>query len=141
MRHRLYFHLVWTTRAREQLIDAGRAVFLCRFLREMTLEDRARLLEAGMVSTHVHLLIAAHPLTHLPQLVQRLKGASAFVANRERHGELPAPLYWAPGYNVETVTPGLVDRVRLYLRNQAVHHPADAIPSWAGDVGVQEHLR
>ncbi len=34
VRHRLYVHLVWTTRGRERLIDPDLARFLCRFLRE-----------------------------------------------------------------------------------------------------------
>ena len=35
MFHRLYCHVVWTTREREPVIDAGLAAFLTRFLRTM----------------------------------------------------------------------------------------------------------
>jgi hypothetical protein len=40
-RHRLYVHLVWTTRGRERLIDQELARFLCRFLRAMARKERA----------------------------------------------------------------------------------------------------
>src|SRR3954462_863360 len=60
VRHRLYLHLVWTTRAREPLIDCALARFLCRFLRAMARKQRAYGLEIGMVQTHVHLLVRIH---------------------------------------------------------------------------------
>ena len=77
MRHRLYIHLVWTTRARERLIDRDLARFLCRFLRAMARKERAYTLELGMVQTHVHLLGRVHPTAAVSQLVKRLKGASS----------------------------------------------------------------
>ncbi len=48
MRHRLYYHLVWTTKDREPLIDASVARFLCKFLRAIAVEERGRVLEIGM---------------------------------------------------------------------------------------------
>ena len=81
-----------------------------------------------MVSDHVHLLVALHPATSLPRLVQRLKGGSAVVANREGHAHRGHPLRWAKGYNVETVSPRRVPRVGEYIRRQPQHHPQRAIP-------------
>ena len=63
MRHRIYFHIVWTTRHRAPLLDAGLARFLCRFLRQVAREEQAHLLEIGMVMTHLHVLARAHPMT------------------------------------------------------------------------------
>jgi putative transposase len=84
MRHRLYVHLVWTTRARSRLIDAPLARFLCRFLRAMARKERAYILEIGMVQTHVHLLARVHPTVPVSSLVKRLKGASSAVAGPGR---------------------------------------------------------
>jgi len=58
---RIYCHIVWTTRNREALIDAGLARFLCGFLRGVASQEAARLLEIGMVRTHVHLLVRIRP--------------------------------------------------------------------------------
>ena len=49
MWHRLYFHVVWTTRDREPLIDARYAVFLSRFLRAVARQERSQILEIGLV--------------------------------------------------------------------------------------------
>jgi putative transposase len=129
MRHRLYIHLVWTTRARARLIDAALARFLCRFLRAMARKERAYILEIGMVQTHVHLLARVHPTKPVSSLVERLKGASSAVAAQEGLGGL-GRLYWAKGYSVHSVSERSVDVVRAYLRRQLIHHPEEAIVGW-----------
>ena len=102
MRHRLYVHLVWTTRGRERLIDPELARFLCRFLRAIARKERAYVLEIGMVQTHVHLLARLHPTVPVSSLVKRLKGASSAVATKEGIGG-QGRLSWAKGYSVESV--------------------------------------
>ncbi len=132
MRHRLYIHLVWTTRARGRLIDATLAGFLCRFLRAMARKERAYILEIGMVQTHVHVLARVHPTNPVSTLVKRLKGASSAVAAQEGLGGL-GRLYWAKGYSVQSVSSRALEAVRTYLRRQPSHHPEEAIVDWEGD--------
>src|SRR4026208_900180 len=102
MRHRLYVHLVWTTRARARLIDAALARFLCRFLRAIARKERAYILEIGMVRSHIHLLARIHPTVTVSLLVKRLKGASSAVADQEVATD--RPVYWAKGYSVGSVS-------------------------------------
>jgi REP element-mobilizing transposase RayT len=132
MRHRIYVHLVWTTRDRAPLIDQNIADFLCRFLRAKARSERAYILELGIVRTHVHLLARLHPGTTVSQLVQRLKGASSAIAGQQRLGA-PGRLYWAKGYSASSVSERNLDLVRSYLRGQPAHHPGEAIEGWPGD--------
>jgi putative transposase len=132
VRHRLYVHLVWTTRGRERLIDHRLARFLCRFLRAMARKERAYILEIGMVQTHVHLLARLHPTMAVSTLVKRLKGASSAMAAKEGLGGKER-LYWAKGYSVASVSGRALGSVRGYLRGQPTHHPEDAITGWEGD--------
>ena len=128
MRARLYYHLIWTTRFRAAMIDHRIAEFLGEFLPAVARQERAQILEMGIVRTHIHVLLACHPTTSLPRLVQRLKGGSSVIAHKEghvRHGMLFA---WAKGYNIETVSAGALSKVKAYIRGQARHHPRDAIP-------------
>jgi REP element-mobilizing transposase RayT len=129
MRHRIYFHIVWTTRGREPLINLRTAEFLVRHLCQVAAEERARVLAIDLVATHLHVLVALDPVTQLPRLLQRWKGASVYVVNRERLAH-PAELRWAGGYTAETISHRQLDRVRAYLRDQAAHHPREAIPGW-----------
>jgi len=130
MASRLYYHLVWTTRNRAPLIDAGLATFLARCLRDLAAREGAQLLEIGMVTTHVHILIAAPPTTSLPHLIQVLKGATSHLAHKEGHSTTGATLRWAKGYHMSTVGPRQLGLVCDYLRNQHRHHPGQAIAGW-----------
>lgn len=83
MRHRLYGHIVWTSRDRVPLISASVAEFLSRFLPAIASQERCATLALGMVTTHVHLLPQLHPATVIPRLMQRLKGGSAMLILRD----------------------------------------------------------
>jgi len=141
MRHRLYYHLVWTTKNRLPLITAPIAGMLCRLLRVIALDEQARILEIGLVQTHLHLLLTAHPQADWARLVQRLKGASSMQINRTWGSARVAGFRWEPGYSLETVSPRQVPRVREYVRNQPSHHPVEAIEGWEGDRSSEEVLR
>ncbi|HET8648863.1 MAG TPA: IS200/IS605 family transposase, partial [Gemmatimonadales bacterium] len=133
MYQRLYYHLIWTTVERTPLIDAGLAGFLCRLFRAIARDEGVRILEIGMVQTHVHLLIAAPLRTDWIRLIQRLKGASSYVANREGLAGQNGPLRWARGYSIHTVSPRAVESARQYLASQPERHPDEAIEGWEGD--------
>jgi len=138
MHHRLYYHPVWTTRDRAPLIDAGLAGFLCRFLRAMAARESAQILELGIVSTHVHLLFRAEPVTELSKLIQLLKGASSHLGRKEGHSNSGKQLRWAQGYSLETVGERQLPVVREYIRSQPVRHREEAIHDWSGDIeGVE----
>jgi len=65
--------------------------------------------------------------------MQRLKGASAAIAGKERHSTEGNALRWAKGYSIHSVSARQLDAVRQYLRWQGVHHPAQCIAGWKGD--------
>jgi len=134
MRDRLYVHIVWTTRDRQPTIDATVARFLTRFLPAVARQERAGLHAVGMVRTHIHLLLQLHPTTNISRLLQRLKGGSSVLANREGHAA--RPLRWARGYNIESVSPRALAAAREYVLQQPAHHPREAIPGWNGAVVI-----
>lgn len=127
MRHRLFVHLIWTTRDRAPLIDARVAEFLSRYLRDVAFQERTRVVALGMVQTHVHMLLRIHPQTSITRLVPRLKGGSASVAGRAGHCQVARPLRWARGYSIDSVSHRAVDIVQDYVLAQPNHHPAEAI--------------
>ena len=129
----LYCHIVWTTRDRAPLIDAGLARFLMRFLRGVARQERAHILEVGMVRTHIHVLARCHPTTNLSRLLQRLKGGSSAIAGKEQHSSEKNQLRWAKGYSIRSVSLRSLPTVREYLRQQPVRHPNEAIAGWEGD--------
>lgn len=129
MRHRLLYHIVWVTQRRAPLIDLPAATFIARVVRARAREHRAVVLELGIVSTHVHLLLRGHPLTDLPKMIGRMKGVTSRLAKTEAI----APITWADGYDIESVSPAEEEKLRHYLRAQPYRHPAEAIAGWRGD--------
>jgi len=93
-------------------------------------QERALILEIGLVQTHVHLLIRVQPGVQLPRLLQRLKGGSANVATREGHTPTDRALRWAKGYAIVSVGPAALRVAREYVRGQATRHPTLVIPEW-----------
>ena len=112
------------------MIDAERARFLQLFFFAVALEERAQILALGIVSTHVHSLIALNVSADIPRLIQRFKGASARVAMRDNIGPRQRPLRWAKGYDLRSVSPGNAARAADYVEAQSLHHPDEAIAGW-----------
>ena len=135
--HRIYLHLVWTTRQRLPLITADRARMLDRYLRTTARHHHSRVMAIGMVSTHVHVLLKVEPVTALSVLVQALKGGSTTVLNREIHDG--PPLRWARGYSMHSVSAKNLDAVRAYLAAQPGHHPHERIAGWTGNEAPGDH--
>ena len=102
------------------------AEFLRRFLPREAQRHGARLLAAGFVADHVHVVVQLSAINNIPRLVQGLKGASARLVNRE--GLLPrAPLRWAEGYDLRSVGVRQLGTVINYVSNQASRHPERAV--------------
>jgi len=119
---RLYTHLTWTTVQRQPVINSAVATFLRRFLPREAQRHGPRVIEAGIVANHVHLVLQLPPIINIPRLVQGLKGASARIANRD--GLLPrAPLRWAEGYDLRSVGVRQLPTVIAYVGNQSARHP------------------
>jgi|SRR6478736_6827725 len=129
MRHRIIYHIVWTTQHRAHLIDIDGARFLCNTLRTLAREHRSVILELGLVATHVHVLIRSEPMADLTRLIGRMKGVTSRLAKQKEI----APLAWADGYNIESVSPADEQKLRHYLRAQPYRHPDEAISGWEGD--------
>ncbi len=129
MRHRIFLHLVWTTNRRNPTIDATAAEYLAEVLPIVARQERARILELGIVSTHVHLLLRLHPTTVIPRLVQRMKGGTSAGRISSARG-IAIRVRWARGYNAESVSTRALEVVGHYVRHQHHHHPVEAIAGW-----------
>jgi REP element-mobilizing transposase RayT len=134
MHHRFAVHIVWTTRNREPTINRDRATYLWENLPIIARQERALLLELGMVTTHLHLLLCLHPTTVVPRMLQRMKGGTAALMNRQVR--TATDFKWAKGYSLTSVCPRHLDIIASYVRNQPNRHPAEAIEGWIPPVAL-----
>ena len=113
-------HLVFSTKNRERVLEDAIRDDLHAYMGGIVDHDGSRLLKAGSVGDHVHLLIA-HPRTCSPaDLVQDIKtGSSKWLKTRGPHY---GQFHWQNGYGMFSVSPSHRPTVESYLGRQAEHH-------------------
>lgn len=117
----MLFHLIFATKDREPLLQIPIQQPLYDRLRELTQEEGGRLLEAGGMPDHVHLLVQGRPTLSIAAMVQRLKGSTSHWLS-ERGVKARGEALWQRGYGVFTVSESNRDRIRRYIQNQPEHH-------------------
>lgn len=121
----LFIHLAWTTLDRLPMINAPTREFLEEFFRKTASRQDVQIVDLEILQTHVHMVVRTPPRIDLPRLVQFFKGGSSYAASRHPGNVLG--LRWAPEYSATSVGPRQLETVRQYLRDQANHHPGEAI--------------
>lgn len=113
-------HFVWGTADREPLIHKSWRDDLHAYLGGILRNKKAKLLAAGGIEDHVHVLAS------LPATVSLAEIASAMKANSSRwvHENIPQckGFDWQTGYAAFSVSKSAEDRVKQYIENQEQHH-------------------
>ena len=113
-------HLVFSTKQRRMWIKDTFRDDLHAYIGVIVHQLGGRLLRAGSVEVHIHLLIA-HPRTCTPsQLVKEVKtGSSRWIKGTPKGYR---GFQWQSGYGVFSVSPSHRVQVEKYLDNQKAHH-------------------
>ena len=116
----LLYHLVFSTKNRVPLIDAGIQPPLYEYIGGIIRGEGGILLEIGGMPDHVHLLVKIKTDIAVATMVQKIKGKSSKWLNEGpgRGGRFE----WQAGYGIFSVSASLVERVRRYIRSQEEHH-------------------
>ncbi|MFQ5502756.1 MAG: IS200/IS605 family transposase [Phycisphaerae bacterium] len=78
----------------------------------------------GGTDTHVHLAVSIEPFITFSDMVQGLKGFSAYQVKRQIDSKL---LQWQRGYGVVSFGKRNLDWVRDYIARQREHHAQDCL--------------
>jgi REP element-mobilizing transposase RayT len=116
----ILFLITWKTIHNRPLVDGSMADHLVGILPKLALLEHATILELAVIPDHVHAVVRTEFRPDLPALVQRLKGASSRLINRDTAPA--APLKWQAGYHVTSVGRRSLPYVRNYLDRQASKH-------------------
>ena len=123
--HRIYLHVAWSTLERRPMIDAATHAFLDRFVRKVTIAEKAELLALAILRTHVHMLLRVPAKFDLPHLVQLLKGGSSYEASRLEGNHFG--LRWSREYSVDSIGHKTLPKWIAYVQGQDRHHPMEAV--------------
>lgn len=124
---RLFYHLVWSTRRRELVIDNQIEAIVRRSINGLAAEKGASIDAIGVMPNHVHVALSIPPKYAISEVVNSIKGASSHPLGHElRNPERPWPS-WQSEYGVlsfrERSRNGVID----YLNNQRQHHAANSL--------------
>ena len=113
-------HCVFSTKERRPLITPELHLRLFQYVGGIARENKIKLLAAGGVDDHVHLLISMPSTISISKAMQLIKGGSSkwihetFVEHRL--------FEWQEGYGAFSIGVGDIERTKNYISNQAEHH-------------------
>ncbi|MFH1644549.1 MAG: IS200/IS605 family transposase [bacterium] len=115
----LYFHFIWSTKDRIDLIDLSFQKRLYDYIGALIKDENCYLMSIGGISNHVHLLIKTLPQTVITDLMRKVKANSSKFINQI----YPDMNFgWQSGYGVFAVSVSKLDMVKNYISNQELHH-------------------
>ena len=115
----LHYHLVFSTKHREPLIDSAWRSHLHEYLGGTVKGLGARSEIVGGISDHVHLLVELKATHTLADFMRELKKASSVWVHEKAH--LPG-FAWQEGYAAFTVSASGIPKARRYVQSQEEHH-------------------
>jgi REP element-mobilizing transposase RayT len=114
------YHCVFSTKERRRLITPELAARLYPYIGGIARENKMKLLTAGGITDHIHLLLSLPSTLSISKAMQLIKGGSSkWIHDTFLEHRL---FEWQQGYGSFTIGIGDVDRTVIYIQNQAEHH-------------------
>ena len=121
----LYFHLVFGTKYRENLIPASLHYGLYGCIWDKCEQMEIIPIAVNGTENHVHLLFKSDSTSTSAQIVNGVKGSSSYWLNQNKN--LVEPFKWQRGYGLFTVSPKDVEMITNYIKKQKEHHKAGTV--------------
>ena len=125
---RLYYHLVWATKDRAQVIQPEIEGRLFTYLLRKAAEMEVLVYALNAWYDHVHVVLAVPPKHAIADVVKELKGASSHYLNHEVG--LAEAFHWQRGYGAFSMGMQHLEKARLYVENQKAHHREGSANAW-----------
>lgn len=115
-------HCVFSTKKRRPMITPDLQSRLFPYLGGIARKHKMKLIEAGGIADHIHLLISLPKTLDIAHALQLIKGGSS----KWIHDTFPEHrlFEWQEGYGAFSIGIGEVERTVRYINNQAEHHRA-----------------
>ncbi len=116
----LLYHIVFTTRKKQNLIIPVLSVKLYPYIGGIIREEKGKLLKIGGTLNHVHILARFSASVSVSEMLRRIKGSSSKWVNEISRGT--QHFSWQRGYGAFSVSESSVENVAGYIENQEEHH-------------------
>lgn len=115
-----YLHIVFSTKYRQHLIHEPVAAELYSYIGGICKNLECYPVKVGGYTDHVHILCLLSKKIALMKLLEVVKSHSSLWI-KAKDSSL-TNFYWQDGYGAFSVSPSQVERVKVYIENQAEHH-------------------
>ena len=117
---KIWIHLVWSTKNRQPLLTTAIRQKVFAHIRENAVQKNIHIDFINGYTDHMHCLIGLNREQTIANVVQLIKGESAFWINKNN---LCAKKFeWQREYFAVSVSESGVNKVREYIKNQEIHH-------------------
>ena len=116
----LHCHVVFAARKRQALITSDLQYRLYDFIGEILEKRECKLVAAGGMTNHVHLLISLSKVVAVSDLLRDVKAISSGWVHKTFPGR--RDFEWQTGYGAFAVSYSGIEVVKKYIANQEDHH-------------------
>ena len=113
---RLYYHLVWSTKCRLNLLEPDVRGEIYSLLQGKAVGLGAAVYAVGGTSDHVHMVVSIPPPVSVADFVGQVKGASAAIYNKTNPNR--PSILWQTGYAAFTIERSKLSVYVRYALNQ-----------------------
>ena len=117
-RCRLFYHLVWSTRGRQPIINPTIEANVHQHVRSAALRHGVEVHAIGGMDDHVHLAVSIPPSLSVADAVRRIKGASSRAMRLDYGPEFG----WQQEYSADSVSRRNLPAVVSYIVHQRQRH-------------------
>jgi putative transposase len=134
---RLYYHLLWATKLREPLINESIGEVIRRSTQHICTENGVLVHAIGTMPDHVHLAVSIPPRLSVSSFMQRVKGNTSHLVNRNVQHPTEDWFVWQPEYGVLSFGEASLVRVVEYVENETTHHAEHSL--WSPFERLSDH--
>ncbi len=116
----LLVHVVFSTKGRETTITDEYREKLHNYIGIIIRGEGAQPLSVGGMPDHIHIAMKYKSNQALSDMVRKIKANSSKWVNQKRF--IKKRFAWQNGYGGFSISVSQVDKVRIYIMNQAEHH-------------------
>jgi putative transposase len=125
---RLYYHLIWSTKDRQPLIQPAIEKRLYAYIVSKAAELESYVYAIDGWQDHIHLVLAIPPKYAVAQVVKHLKGASSHDVNHT--AGLAYAFAWQRGYGALSLGERHRPQAEAYVLAQKTHHSQQTSIPW-----------
>ena len=117
---KVYVHIIFSTKNRQNLIDSRIEISLYEYLGGICKGLDCNPVKVGGHRNHVHLLcLLARKVAQMKLLEEIKKQSSKWIKTK---GQAYSNFYWQDGYGIFSINPPETDKVIDYIQLQEEHH-------------------